>query len=478
MSIYDYDIGVVGAGAAGLTVASGSAQLGAKTLLVEKEDLLGGDCLHFGCVPSKTLIKSAAVYHQIGRMREFGLPELQRPPVDFTSVRERIEQTIATIQHHDSVERFSGMGVDVRFGDAQFVDDHKIDVGGVGLTAKKWVICTGSSPHVPPVPGLTAIGALTNRTIFSLDTLPQSLIVVGGGPIGIEMAQAFRRLGSEVTVLQRGTQILPREDEDLANSLQRMLEEEGIHFMLGCELLSATEGQTGKQVCVREADETEQIVSGSHLLVGAGRTVNVDGLKLENTGVAYTARGIEVDRRLRTARKHIYAAGDVIGGYQFTHAAGYEGGIVISNAVMGLPRKTNYRWMPHCTYSDPELGGIGLSEKEVKRRGIAYDIIEEALSDNDRAQAESETRGKIKLILDKKGKTLGVRILGFHAGDLLSEWVAALNGGVKLSTIAGSIHPYPTMSEINKRVVGALFSEKIFSDRVRKILRTIYRYRG
>lgn len=478
MSIYDYDIGVIGAGAAGLTVASGSAQLGAKTLLIEKEDLLGGDCLHYGCVPSKTLIKSAAVYHQIGRMREFGLPEVQRPPVDFITVRERIEQTIATIQHHDSVERFSGMGVDVRFGDAQFVDDHKVDVGGAGLTAKKWVICTGSSPHIPSVSGLTEIGALTNRTIFSLDTLPQSLIVIGGGPIGIEMAQAFRRLGSDVIVLQRGSQILSREDTDLAASLQLMLEEEGIRFLLGCEFLSIKEGKAGTQVCVRDAEGNEQVLIGSHLLVAAGRTANVEGLKLKNSGVDYTARGIGVDQRLRTGSKHIYAAGDVIGGYQFTHAAGYEGGIVVSNAVMGLPRKTNYRWMPHCTYSDPELGGIGMSEKEVKQRGISYDIIEESFNGNDRAQAESETRGRIKLILDKKGKTIGVRILGYHAGEMLSEWVTALNGGVKLSTIAGSIHPYPTMSEINKRVVGAIFSEKIFSDRVRKILRTIYRYRG
>lgn len=478
MSIYDFDIGVIGAGAAGLTVASGAAQLGAKTLLIEKEDLLGGDCLHFGCVPSKTLIKSAAVYHQMGRLADFGLPEVPRPPVDFTKVRQRIDETIQAIQHHDSVERFSGMGVDVRFGDARFIDDHKVSVGTAELTAKKWVICTGSSPYVPPVPGLPDAQALTNRTIFSLDSLPESLIIVGGGPIGIEMAQAFRRLGAAVTVLQRDTQILSREDVDLADRLQSMLEEEGIRFMLGCELLSVDGGQAEKQVRLREADGVERLITGSHLLVGAGRTVNVEGLNLENAGVRYTEKGIEVDRSLKTSRKHIYAAGDIVGGYQFTHAAGYEGGIVVSNAVIGLPRKTNYRWMPHCTYCDPELGGIGMSEKEAKQRSLDYEILEESFSDNDRARAESEIRGTIKLIIDKKGKTLGVRILGFHAGDLLGEWVAALNGGVKLSTIAGSIHPYPTISEINKRVVGTLFSKKIFSDRVRKILRTIYRYRG
>ena len=478
MTIYDYDIGVIGGGAAGLTVASGSAQLGAKTLLIEQEQQLGGDCLHYGCVPSKTLIKSAAVYHQLGRMQEFGLPELKRPPVDFAGVRARIEKTIATIQHHDSVERFSGLGVDVRFGKAHFVDDHEVSVGERSLTARKWVICTGSSPRLPPIPGLPAIDALTNREIFRLDRLPETLIVMGGGPIGIEMAQAFRRLGSKVTVLQRNKQILPREDADLSGDLQNMLENEGIRFVLGCEVQSVEDDKTGKRVVLKSSDGAEEVLNGSHVLVGAGRTANVAGLKLENASVGYSSSGIDVDRRLRTSRKHIYAAGDVIGGYQFTHAAGYEGGIVISNAVMGLPRKTNYRWMPHCTYSDPELGGIGMSEKNAEQLGIGYDIIREAFRDNDRAQAESETRGAIKLILDKKGKPLGVRILGFHAGDLLSEWVAALCGGVRLSIIAGSIHPYPTISEINKRVVGSLFSEKLFSDKVRKILRTMYRYRG
>ncbi|MCG6931391.1 MAG: FAD-dependent oxidoreductase [Desulfofustis sp.] len=478
MSVYDYDIGVIGAGAAGLTVAAGSAQLGAKTLLVEKDDLLGGDCLHYGCVPSKTLIKSAAVYHLSGRMKEFGLPEVNRPPVDFAKVRERIEQTIARIQHHDSVERFTGLGADVRFGRAHFVDDHKVDVGGTELTAGKWVICTGSSAIIPEVPGLSDIGALTNRTIFSLETLPQSLLVVGAGPIGIEMAQAFARLGTTVTVLQRGPQILPREDADLADDLQRMLEDEGIRFMLDCELLSAGADRHGKNLICRTADGAEQLLVGDQVLVGAGRQVNVRELKLENASVAYGTGGIQVDRRLRTSSRHIFAAGDVIGGYQFTHAAGYEGGIVVTNAVMGIPRKTSYRWMPHCTYSDPELGGIGLSEKEAKRLGIAYEAVQERFSDNDRAQAEAETRGGIKLILDKRGRPLGVRILGFHAGDLLAEWVAALNGRVKLSTIAGSIHAYPTMSEINKRAVGSLFSKKIFSDTVRKVLRMVYRYRG
>ena len=478
MSTYDYDIGVIGAGAAGLTVASGAAQLGAKTLLLEKEQLLGGDCLHYGCVPSKTLIKSAAVYHQLTRIEEFGLPGVTRQPVDFAQVRERIARTIAEIQHHDSVARFSGMGVTVRFGDAAFIDDHKVDVDGVELTAKKWVVCTGSAPFIPPVPGLHDINPLTNRTVFSLDRLPDALIVMGGGPIGIEMAQAFSRLGSRVTVVQRNKQILSREDADLADRLQHMLEQEGIGFFCGAEILSAAEDQEGKTVVIRDAEGKEQALTGSHVLVGTGRAVNVAGLHLDNAGVVYTGRGIEVDRRLRTSRPHIFAAGDITGAYQYTHAAGYEGGIVVTNAVMGLPRKTNYRWMPHCTYSDPELGGIGMTEKEARERGIAYDIVEEPFGDNDRARAESQTSGLIRLLLDRHGKPLGVRLLGFHAGDLLAEWVAVLNGGVKLSTVAGAVHPYPTMGEINKRVAGAYFADRIFSDRVRKILRLVHRYRG
>jgi pyruvate/2-oxoglutarate dehydrogenase complex dihydrolipoamide dehydrogenase (E3) component len=292
------------------------------------------------------------------------------------------------------------------------------------------------------------------------------------------MAQTFNRLGSRVTVLQRSPHILSREDEDLADALRKALESEGVRFYLGCSMLSASQNGGEKTVVIRCPDGKQLRVSGSALLVAAGRAANVDGLALEKAGVVYSDRGIEVDRRLRTSTRHIYAAGDVIGGYQFTHAAGYEGGIVVTNAVMGLPRSVNYRWMPRCTYSAPELGGIGLSEKQAVAEGVSYDLYEEPYRDNDRAQAEGQTAGKIKLLLDKKGRPLGVQILGYLGGELLAEWVAVLNGGVKLSSLAGGIHPYPTLSEINKRVVGSIYSKKIFSDRVRTVLRLIHRYRG
>ena len=478
MASYDYDIGIIGGGAAGLTVASGAAQLGARTLLIEREELLGGDCLHFGCVPSKTLIKSATMYHQLSRLEEFGLPAVERPSIDFTSVAKRISRVISTIQHHDSVERFSDLGVQVKFGKPGFLDDHQISLDGVKISSKKWVIASGSSPSLPPLPGLSDIDLLTNRELFSLNKLPESLIVIGAGPIGMEMAQAFNRLGSQVTVLQRSPQILSKEDKDLADTLQGIVELEGVQFYLGCSMIKAFETNGVKQVEITTADNEELVISGSDILVATGRQANVEDLGLEQAGISCSLKGIEVDRRLRTSTKHIFAAGDVIGGYQFTHAAGYEGGIVVSNGVLGIPRKTNYRWLPQCTYCDPELGGIGLGEKQAIGAGISYDLYEESFVDNDRAQAEGETSGKIKLLLDKKGKPLGMRILGNHAGELLSEWVAILNGGVKLSTIAGGVHPYPTVSEINKRVVGSVFSKKIFSDKVRKLLKMIYRYRG
>jgi len=478
MARFEYDIGIIGGGAAGLTVASGAAQLGAKTLLVEKEEALGGDCLHFGCVPSKTLIKSARVYHQIGQAENYGLPRVTAGPVDFSRISERIAEVISQIQHHDSVERFSGLGVDVRFGNPQFTDENSIDLNGKQVTAEKWVIATGSSASIPAIPGLETVELLTNKNIFSLTELPDSLIILGAGAIALEMAQSFQRFGTKVTVLQRSKQVLSKEDTDLADMVMKTMEKDGVCFHLGCNFISVEETNGRKTVTFRSEDEKEYTVSGSHLLVALGRTANVSGLNLESCGVKYIPSGIEVDNRLRTSCKHIYAAGDVNGGYQFTHAAGYEGGVVLTNAVLRLPRKVNYRWMSWCTYTSPELASIGLNEKRAAAEGVHYQLHEELFSDNDRAQTEGLTDGKIKLLLNKKDKPLGVQILGPHAGDLLAEWVAALNGSLRLSTIAGSIHPYPTFAEINKRVTGSVLSPKLFSDKVRKTLKLLFKFRG
>lgn len=477
MAEYDYDIGVIGGGAAGLTVAAGASQLGVKTILIEQEQKLGGDCLHFGCVPSKTLIKTASVYHQMRHAARYGLPEVALPPVDFSQVRSRIQSVIDTIQVHDSEERFCSLGVKVVFGEARFVDEHVVDYGSEKISAKFWVLATGSEPVAPPVPGLDGVDYLTNKDIFNLDALPKSLIVLGGGPIGCEMAQAFCRLGVDVRILQRNCQVLSVEDEDMAKVVQDSLAAEGVQLDL-CVNTQEVRTVAGGVEVVYERDGEQRVIKAKKLLVAAGRAPNVSGLQLENAGVDYDRRGVTTDARLRTSQKHIFAAGDVLGKYQFTHAAGYEGGIVISNAVFRLPRKVDYRWLPWCTYTEPELASIGMNEKAATKADIEYTVWEEFFADNDRARAENEPDGKIKLILDAKEKPLGVQIVGVHAGELAAEWVAVLNGKTGLSTLASSIHPYPTVSEINKRVAGKVLSTKIFSEKVRKTLSFIFDYKG
>ncbi|MBW2285175.1 MAG: FAD-dependent oxidoreductase [Deltaproteobacteria bacterium] len=475
---YDFDIGIIGGGAAGLTVASGAAQLGAKTLLVEREKALGGDCLHFGCVPSKTLIRSAQVYHLIKTAPEFGLPAVEPPPVDFQKVRSRIRSVIETIQKHDSEERFCSLGARVEFGDPAFEDEHAIRLNGQTYSAKNWMIATGSSPGIPPIDGLDRTPYLTNREIFYLDRLPKSMIVLGAGPIATEMAQAFQRLGTEVAVVQRSGQILSKEDKDMADIVMDVLRAEGVRFYLNASVLRVKDLGGQREVFIKNGEGGEMSLKAEQLLVAMGRSPNLEGLGLEGIDVAFDRKGMAVDNRLRSSRKHIYAAGDVTGAYQFTHAAGYEGGIVVSNAVFHLPRKTDYTFLPWCTYSDPELASIGMNEKAATAAGLEYDVWTEAFEGNDRSLAEGEKRGKIKMILDKDEKPLGVQILGPHAGELLSEWVAVLGGKVKLSTLAAAVHPYPTLGEINKRVAGSYFSPKIFSDRVRKGLRFFFHLKG
>ncbi|BBD09636.1 dihydrolipoyl dehydrogenase family protein [Desulfovibrio ferrophilus] len=477
MTKYDYDIGVIGGGAAGLTIAAGSSQLGAKTLLVEKDDKLGGDCLHYGCVPSKTLIHSAHVYHQMKNASRFGLPQPEIPPVDFSKVTARIAEVIETIQVHDSVERFCGLGAQVEFGDARFADEHSITFGGKTISARTWAIATGSSPGIPPFKGLDQTPFITNKQIFSLKKLPESMIVLGAGPIATEMAQAFNRLGTRVEVVQRSTQILSKEDQDMAGVVMDAMAAEGVVFHLGASVIEVRDAHGQREVEFELGNGDRKTVRAEVLLVALGRTTNTAGLGLETIGVDMTKRGIPVDSRMRTSQKHIFAAGDVTGQHQFTHAAGYEGGIVVSNAIFRLPRKADYTHMPWCTYTWPELASIGLNEKSAQTAGREVEVMTENFEGNDRALAEGENRGKLKLLLDK-GKPVGIQIAGPHAGELISEWVAIQNGGVKLSTLAGAIHPYPTLSEINKRVAGSYLGPKIFSDKIKKTLKFFFSYKG
>jgi len=478
MANYEFDIGVIGGGAAGLTVTAGATQLGAKTLLVEKDKELGGDCLHFGCVPSKTLIKSAHVYHQMKNPKAYGLPPVDVPPVDFKQISERIRSVIGTIQKHDSEERFCKLGAKVELGEPTFSDEHTIRLNGKTYSAKNWVISTGSSAVAPPIPGLDKTPYITNREIFYMDHLPQSMIILGGGPIGSEMGQAFNRFGTKVTIVDQATQILGKEDPDMAELVKGVMESEGVEFHLGASIESVKDLGREKEVVVKTDDGKRRSLKAEIILVALGRGANVGGLGLDEIGIDFSLSGIKVDNRLRTSQKHIYAAGDVAGGFQFTHAAGYEGGIVVSNAIFHLPRKTNYTFLPWCTYTDPPLGSIGMNETMAKQAGIRYSTWVEAFKDNDRSLAEGEKIGKIKMILDEKEKPIGVQILGPNAGDLLAEWVAILNGKVKLSTLAAAVHPYPTIGEINKRVAGTYFSPKIFSDKVKKTLKFFFHLKG
>lgn len=478
MTPYDFDIGIIGGGSAGLTIAAGAAQFGAKTLLIEKEGVLGGDCLHFGCVPSKTLIRSAQVYHMMRHAPRFGLPRHELRPVDFRDVAERIQSVIQTIQKHDSAERFCSLGARVEFGNPVFADEHSVRIRNSSFSAKNWVIATGSSPEVPLIEGIERTPYLTNRELFSLESLPSSMVILGAGPIAIEMAQAFCRLGTKVTVIQRSNQILSREDKDMADMVMNVLASEGVIFHLNTAVLSMNDLGSEREVVIRDAEGRTTALRAEKILVALGRKPNTDGLGLENISVQFGRKGLKLDNRLRTSHRHIYGAGDVTGEYQFTHAAGYEGGIVLSNAVLRLPRRTDYTNLPWCTYTDPELASIGMNEHRAKEAGIQYNIWTEEFRANDRSLAEGEETGRVKLLLDEKERPIGIQILGPHGGELLSEWVAVMNGGVKLSSLASAVHPYPTLSEINKRVVGNFFSGKIFSDKVKKALKFFFHLRG
>lgn len=480
MKRYDYDLGIIGGGAAGLTAAAGAARFGARTLLIEKAASLGGDCLHHGCVPSKTLIRTAGIWALARRAKEFGLPALDLPPVDLGAVMDRVHAVIGTIQHHDSVERFCSLGALVRFGFPSFVDDHSVSLDGERISARSWIVATGSSPALPPVEGLSEVPYWTNETVFSQRSLPARLIVLGGGPVGLELAQAFARLGSRVSIVEFAERILGTEDADVGDLLQARLATEGVVVHTGTRAVRAAfrDGLIELTVGPASGEGPVRVMEAEALLVATGRRPNVEGLGLERAGVAYSARGIEADARMKTNIPHIYACGDVNGVMPFTHVAGYEGGIALSNAVLRLPRRADYTKIGWCTYTEPEVAGIGLDETQARREGIDYRLVESRFADNDRALAEGEPAGTIKLLVSPKGALLGCRIVGSHAGELIHEWVLALNAGTRLSTVAGAVHLYPTLSEISKRAAGDLYAERIFSDTTRAALRLLFGLKG
>jgi len=446
----EFDIVVIGGGAGGLVVAAGGATLGAKVAVVEKHKL-GGDCLWYGCVPSKTLIKSAHVAHAMRHADRWAIPAVE-PKVDLAAVMERVAGVIRGIEPNDSPERFRGLGVDVIFGTGRFVSPDAFEVNGRRLTAKTFVLSTGSRPAMLPIPGLAEAGALTNESIFHLRENVPHLIVIGGGPIGSEMAQAFRRLGSEVTVVDMGSRILPREDADLAAVVQRSMVDDGVGFHFEASIVKVEGARGDLAMTIRAKDGRETRIAGTHVLVAAGRKANLEDLGLDTAGVQVEKGRIVSDAKLRTTNPRVYVVGDVAGGYQFTHVAEHHAGVVLRQAIFKLFWTKPSTVVPWCTYTDPELARVGLSEDEARAQRVEHKVYRFAFDEIDRARAEGETEGFAKLVADPKGRILGVAIVGPHAGELIAESVLAISKGMKAGDISAAIHTYPTLASINRRV--------------------------
>lgn len=463
------DICVIGAGSGGLSVAAGASQMGAKVVLVEKGEM-GGDCLNYGCVPSKALLAAGHRQHDIRNADAFGIKG-EGASVEMQAVHNHVHQVIAGIAPHDSVERFEGLGVTVIQAAARFIDRKRVQAGDTVIQAKYFVVATGSRAFVPPIDGLDQVPYLTNETIFDVNRPIKHLIVIGGGPIGAELAQAHRRLGAEVTIIEALT-ALGKDDSEAAQVVKNHLLREGIDLREETTVTAVAKTDNGVTVTVEKDDRKEEI-SGSHLLIAVGRKPNIDELDLEKAKVDHTPKGISIDARLRSSNKRIFAIGDVSGGYQFTHMAGYDAGIVIRNCLFKLPAKVDHSAVPWVTYTDPELAQVGMQEdtalKELGADNIR--ILRWSYGENDRARAEHKTSGFIKVITDKKGRILGTTIVGAQAGELIGMWGLAIQQKMKIGAIASLILPYPTLGEISKRAAGSFYTPSLFSNRVRKIVR-------
>jgi pyruvate/2-oxoglutarate dehydrogenase complex dihydrolipoamide dehydrogenase (E3) component len=452
----EFDIVVIGGGAGGLVVAAGGAALGAKVALVEKHRL-GGDCLWYGCVPSKTLIKSARIAHEMRHADRWAIPAAA-PTVDLARVMERVASVIKGIEPNDSPERFRGLGVDVIFGDGRFTAPNAFEVNGRRLTASSFVIATGSRPVVPPIPGLERTPFLTNETLFDLRESVPHLLIVGGGPVGSEMAQAFRRLGSKVTVVDMAPSILPHEDRDLAAIVHRRMIDEGVRYHLGARIVDVAGSKGEVRMTIRAADGSTQTLAASHLLLAAGRHASVEGLGLDVAGVAVD-EGRIVSESLVTTNPRVLVVGDAAGAQQFTHVAEHHAGIVLRCAIFRMGWAKPSKVIPWCTYTDPELARVGLSETEAKQQGVMHRVYTFPFEDNDRARAEGETEGLAKIVTDPHGKLLGAAIVGAHAGELIAEYALAVTKGMKAADISGTVHAYPTLAQINRRVADQRLKE-------------------
>ena len=462
------DICVIGAGSAGLTVAAAAAAFGVDVVLLEKGKM-GGDCLNYGCVPSKALIAAAKHAHAIREGKAFGV-SAGEPQVDFQRVHDHIHEVIDEIHKNDSVERFTGLGVDVIQEAGRFTDRRTVTAGEHEIKARRFVIATGSGPLVPPIPGLDKVDYLTNETLFDLTKLPKHLIIVGGGPIGVEMAQAFRRLGSEVTVLE-AFKALGKDDPELAERVLESVRADGVAIREGAKVTKVARfGRSGVRVTV-ETDDGEETLDGSHLLVAVGRKANVDGLGLDEAGIAHSPRGITVDARLRTTNRRVYAAGDITGGFQFTHWAGYHAGLVVRSILFRFGGKVNNDLIPWATYTDPELAHVGLTEEQARERHGKIHVLRWPYAENDRAQAERAPTGTVKVIALPKGQIVGAAIVGRNAGELIALWALAMSQKLTVKALTETVLPYPTLSETAKRVAVTYYTPKLDSPWLKRMIR-------
>jgi pyruvate/2-oxoglutarate dehydrogenase complex dihydrolipoamide dehydrogenase (E3) component len=465
-----FDIAVIGAGSGGLSVAAAAAQFGRKVVLFEKGEM-GGDCLNYGCVPSKALIAAAKRAHAIATSSAYGI-HAGTPKVDFAEVIAHVQGAIAAIAPHDSTERFEGLGVKVVRHRARFRDAHTLEAGGEAFRAKRIVIATGSRPAVPPIPGLEETGYFTNETIFENTLLPRHLIIIGGGPIGMELAQAHRRLGSEVSVIE-AFEPLGREDPELIEPVLTQMRAEGIAVHGRTKALSVAKSGLGLIVNT----DAYGPIAGSHLLVAVGRQPNIEDMGLEAAGIVTTVKGIKVDQGLKSSQRHVYAVGDVAGGMQFTHVASYHAGLVIRNALFRLPVRNRSDIIPRVTYTDPEIAAIGLSEAEARReRGDRITVLRAPFSGNDRAHADGDTRGMVKAVIGKGGKILGASIVGAQAGELIQPWVLAMTEGLKIKVLTDMVPPYPTRGEASKRAAIQNFAGLARSPYIRSLINILDRF--
>lgn len=466
----EYDLVVIGGGSGGLLVAGVAASLKAKVALIER-DRLGGDCLWYGCVPSKSLIHASRMAYQVKSSERFGI-YCPNPQIDFAKAIGHVQGVISTIQPHDSPERFESLGVEVIFGSGEFVDQQTFAVNGRRLRARAFVIATGSRPAIPPIPGLLAAGYLTNEQVFSITQLPESMAVIGGGPIGCELGQAFSRLGAKVTIVASRSSLLSKEDPEAVDVVHKQFESEGISVLTQTKV-ERVEIAAGKKYLWAGG----QKIAVDEILVASGRQPNVESLNLNAAKVKLGKLGIDVNAKLQTTNPRIYACGDVIGGYQFTHVAGYQANVVLKNALFLPLFKADYRVIPWATFTDPELARVGLSEQEARKRyGDDIYVVKQDFAEVDRAQAEGATNGFAKIITRRNGQILGAHLVGASAGELIHEIVLAMSHKLKISALSG-IHIYPTLAEVNKLAAFALTKQKYEKNyRLQSLLEKFFSY--